>query len=53
MTREEAVIVARIANTADEGCSVCVNRMFDRLRKHLPDLTPVWDREQDGEKGLW
>lgn len=46
MSREEAVIVARIAKTADGGCSQCVHDLFEQLRETLPDLSHIWDEEE-------
>lgn len=56
MTGEEAQTVARIAMTADNGCSYCASELLRRLRHAFPDtrddLNAVWVAE-GYEDGTW
>lgn len=47
MTTEEAATVRRIAQTADEGCSVCVGNLLDLLDKSFPEHD--WTIPEDEE----
>jgi hypothetical protein len=38
LTLEEAKIIARIAGTADSGCTTCVRGLAKRLQKEFPQF---------------
>ncbi len=47
MTLNEARKVARIASTADGGCSACVGELFELLGEAFPEF--VWETK----RGEW
>lgn len=51
MTLEEAEKVARVAETADGGCSHCVSGMAEELQEAFPEF--IWEFHEEEKRYIY
>jgi len=51
MTKEEAIKVAGIIKTADQGCSTCYTKLADTMQKQFPEFN--WRELVETVSEIW